>query len=1198
MVLKAKQLGYKGLALCDINGLYGVVRGFQAAEKPSAFDTEQLAQSSLEDGSPQGDFRYHCGAELTPYDSSPIVLLPMNKDGYVRLCHLITLAKRRAPKGHIALGLRDIIAENEDLIALPLPPWKEAGLKALQEAFQDRIYIPVYKDFTWESIRYYRHALKIEQEMGIPAFATQRPLFHHPDRKPLHDVLTCILHRTTLDQAATRLSLNRERHLKSLMDLKFLFRERPDLLARTNEIAARLHFHLSELRYHYPREYLPPGKTAPEFLRELVETGLQWRYPTSTPPEFLRQVRRQVEHELSLIHEMEYEDYFLTLWDICQFARSKGILHQGRGSAANSIVCFVLGLTSVDPVKLNLLFERFISRERGEPPDIDIDFEHERREEVIQYIYQKYGERRAAMVCTVITYRSRMALREVAKVMGLENAQVDALIKFMGREGLKRLVDQNGQGPGNVAKYGLSEDRFQLLLKLALEIQGFPRHLGIHSGGFVISHEPIIDIVPVESATMNGRFVIQWNKDDINILGLMKIDVLSLGMLSALRKALDLLREKKNIDWNLAQIPHEDAPTYEMIARADTIGVFQIESRAQMSILPRLKPKTWYDLVISVAIVRPGPIQGGMVHPFLNRRAGRERVSYAHPSLVPILKKTLGIPLFQEQVMQIAVVAAGFTPGEADELRRIMSSAWKKQKIMDGLRQRVVSGMLSHGLKREYAEQIYKTIEGFSSYGFPESHAASFALLTYASCYLKRHHPDVFACALLNSQPMGFYSPRQLIADAQRHGVKFFALDIQHSHWEYTLEDTDDESSGFHSTDKARQEDGLALKTHGIRTGLCSLYGLKEEHIQTLVTERDQNGRFRDIKDLIERVRFPRAVLIRLAASGALSSLGYSVRETLWRIQGLCFDPQSLLFGQAISENSFELEALPKENDWQSVQREYLTKGFSIDSHPLAVLRPWLNELSNKTPNTASTVGSERRTPSAYTMAKDLSSLRHRTPVKVAGLMSLLQKPPTAKGMCFISLEDETGLMNLIVTPDLYQKYRMILLHSPLLEAEGWLENRDGVRHIRLRDIRPLLLHGPVNSKSPEACSEPARVPPKGAAGIDGDDGRDEPGTSPEPGTRLEPASFSAAASVLLRPERRYCSKYPINSASAARRSETTTPPWPAPFVAARTTPLSASRTTFDFTFIFLSMRARSLLILGSMPTLNMNSRVFIAPFK
>lgn len=1064
MVLRAKQLGYKGLALCDTNGLYGVVRGYQAAEKPSAFDTEQLAQSSLEDGSPQGDFRYHCGAELTPYDSSPIVLLPMNKEGYVRLCHLITLAKRRAPKGHISLSLRDIIAENEDLIALPLPPWKEAKLKDLQEAFQDRIYIPVHKDFTWESIRYYRQALKIEEQMGIPAFATQRPLFHHPDRKPLHDILTCILHHTTLDQAATRLSLNRERHLKSLMDLKFLFRERPDLLTRTTEIAARLHFHLSELRYHYPREYLPPGKTAPEFLRELVETGLQWRYPAPrTPPELLHRVRQQVEHELALIHEMEYEDYFLTLWDICEFARRKGILHQGRGSAANSIVCFALGLTSVDPVRLNLLFERFISRERGEPPDIDIDFEHERREEVIQYIYQKYGERRAAMVCTVITYRSRMALREVAKVMGLKNAQVNALIKFMGREGLKRLVPQNGQGPVDVAKYGLSEARFQLLLKLALEIQGFPRHLGIHTGGFVISHEPVIDIVPVESATMDGRFVIQWNKDDIDILGLMKIDVLALGMLTALRKALDLLREKKNIDWNLAQIPHEDAPTYEMIARADTVGVFQIESRAQMSLLPRLKPKTWYDLVISVAIVRPGPIQGGMVHPFLNRRAGRERVSYAHPALVPILKKTLGIPLFQEQVMQIAVVAAGFTPGEADELRRIMSSAWKKKKIMDGLRQRVVNGMLSHGLKREYAEQIYKTIEGFSSYGFPESHAASFALLTYASCYLKRHHPDAFTCALLNSQPMGFYPPRQLIADAQRHGVKFIALDIQRSRWEYTLEDT-----------------------NSIRTGLCSLYGLKEEHAQAIVAERDKNGLFRDIRDLIERVRVPRAVLIRLAAAGALASFGYSVRETLWRIQGLCFDPQSLLFGEAISENAFELEALPKENDWQSVQREYLTKGFSIDFHPLAVLRPWLS-----------------KAPRACTMAKDLVSLRHRTPVKIAGLMSLLQKPPTAKGMCFISLEDETGLMNLIVTPDLYQKHRMTLLHSPLLEAEGWLENRDGVRHIRLRDIRPLLLHGPVNSKSPVAGSEPKRVPLNGETGIGAagaaEGGRGEPEASPEP---------------------------------------------------------------------------------------------------
>jgi error-prone DNA polymerase len=595
---------------------------------------------------------------------------------------------------------------------------------------------------------------------------------------------------------------------------------------------------------------------------------------------------------------------------------------------------------------------------------------------------------------------------------------------------------------------------------------------------------------------MNGRYVIQWNKDDINILGLMKIDVLSLGMLTAVRRALELLRDKKNIDWNLAQIPHEDPGTYDMIRKADTVGVFQIESRAQMSLLPRLKPRTWYDIVISVAIVRPGPIQGGMVHPFLRRRAGLERVTYAHPALEPILKKTLGIPLFQEQVMQIAVTAAGFTPGEADELRRIMSSAWKKQKIMDGLRQRVISGMLSNGLKQEYAEQIYRTIEGFSSYGFPESHSASFALITYASCYLKHHHPDAFVCALLNSQPMGFYSPRQLIADAQRHGVRFLALDVQRSDWDYTMEPAKGGELPPHlkhlqlaqltqslpaptvePTRLERAPMSRAAQLHAplppsrtssppqprspmqprpqlphpniapppkppdfaVRAGFRSVHGLKEEHIRVLCEERAAHGPFKNLPDLVRRARLPRAALIRLASAGALASFGISAREALWIIQGLCFDPQSLLFGEAISENEFELEAIPREGDWEAVQREYLTKGYSIETHPLAVLRPWLKEQGR------------------YNRAAELAALRHRAKVRVAGLMSLLQKPPTAKGMCFISLEDETGILNVIITPDLYQKYRLVLLHSPLLDIEGTLESRDGVRNVRAELVRPLL---------------------------------------------------------------------------------------------------------------------------------------------
>ena len=1132
LVLRAKLLGYKGLAISDSNGLYGVVRGYQAAEKPSVFDAEQL-QLANADGTPKRPFHYMCGTELSPYDSGPLVLLPMNKDGYVRLCRLLTTAKRRAPKGHIVVSLKDILEANEDQIVFPLPPWNEKDLRKLQDAFQDRIYLPVHKDFTWESIRFYREALRLEQTLHIPLFATQRPLFHEEKRKPLHDVLTCILHKTTLKEAATNLALNRERYMKPAREIAHLFRERPDLLGRTLEIAARIDFSLSELRYRYPQEHLPAGKTATEFLRDLVEEGIRWRYhdvpratgrkpraedkaraddrthlshkntPTKTD-EYMARVRKQVEDELAIIKDLEYEDYFLTLWDICNFAGEQGILYQGRGSAANSIVCYALGLTNIDPIEMKLLFERFLSRERAEPPDIDIDFEHEKREQVIQYIYGKYGAARAAMVCTVICYRSRMAVREIAKTFGIGLPQIDQLIKYMGREGLSNLIafafgegaeddDDEEERPrlppkpgpmrsdGSVSKakpvkdivlasdskeaagprtnvpakspahpvarepgadldldaMGLSLEKLQLILALAREMQGFPRHLGIHSGGFVISQDPVIDIVPVEAATMDDRYVIQWNKDDINILGLMKVDVLSLGMLSAVRRSLDLLRSHKGHDWNMAQVPHDDRETYEMIQDADTVGVFQIESRAQMSLLPRLRPKDFYDLVIEVAIVRPGPIQGGMVHPYLRRRQGKEKITYAHKSLEPILEKTHGIPLFQEQVMQIAVVAAGFTPGESDELRRVVSSAWKKKQVMEGLRQRVINGMLANNIAREYAEQIYKTIQGFASYGFPESHAASFALITYVSCYLKRHFPDVFACALLNSQPMGFYSPRQLIADAQRHGVEFRPLDVQHSDWDYTLETTPAITLSRHKH--------AAVCAHAVRTGLRSVHGLREAQARHLVEEREKGGPFRDLSDLVRRTRLPRAALIRLAAAGALGSLGHQTREALWKLQGMSFDERSMFFGRSLSLDPEREEAegasLPEENDWETVRREYQNKGFSIDKHPMGVLRSQL-----------------AAAPQRYATARDLEKMRDRAPIRIAGLMSLMQKPPTAKGMCFVSMEDETGLINVVITPDVYQTCRLLLQQRPLLDVEGRLESREGVRNVRALKVRALLM--------------------------------------------------------------------------------------------------------------------------------------------
>ncbi len=1014
MVLQAKLLGYAGMAICDVNGMYGIVRGHQAAHKPSLFDSSQLADLD-ENGDPFRPFHYLCGVELTPHDSSPLVLIPMNKEGYSVLCHLITRAKRRAPKGKIKVTLQEILEQNDNWLALPLPPWNEDQLRKIQEAFQDRVYLPVHRDFTWESVQFYQQALKIERSLGILPFATMRPLYHLPERKPLHDVLTCILHKTTLPEAQTLLTLNRERHLKAPHEVASLFLERPDLISRTIEIASRVQFDLRELRYRYPQETLPKGKNATDFLREIVDKGLGWRYAKCQNEAYMQKVHAQVNHELQLIQEMEYEDYFLTLWDICLYARKSGILCQGRGSAANSVICYALGLTSIDPIHLGLLFERFISRERGEPPDIDIDFEHERREEVIQYIYTKYGAHRAAMVSTVITYRSRMAIREVSKAFGVSLENINAMVKFMGREGISRLLTE----PGDTSRFGLTPERFQLILQISLEIQGFPRHLGIHSGGFVIAHEPLVDIVPVESATMDGRFVVQWNKDDINHLGLMKLDILSLGMLTALRKSFHLIKDKKNKPLSLASIPHGDGPTYQMIQKAETIGVFQIESRAQMSLLPRLKPRNYYDLVIEVAIVRPGPIQGGMVHPYLKRRAGIEKITYAHPLLEPILKKTNGVPLFQEQIMQIVSAVAGFTPGEADELRRIMSSAWKKKPVMDGLRMRVLNGMMANGISLTYAEQIYQTIEGFSSYGFPESHAASFALLTYASCYLKKHHPDAFVCALLNSQPMGFYPARQLISEAQRNSVTFLNLDVQKSDWDYLLE----------SRDPKHTERDIWT----VRVGFRAIHGLRQKLIENFTQERLQNGAYQSFSDFVRRSQLPRHMLIRMAAAGALASFGLSARQAIWNLQGMSFDQNSLLYGQASLLDSLEQESeekkIPCEDNWQSVQREYQTKGFSIDTHPLKLLRPLLP---------------------GFVCAHQLATLRNGTQVRVAGLVSLIQKPPTAKGMCFVSLEDETGIFNLVVTPDLYQQTRLTLLHVSLLEVHGRLESREGVYNIKV----------------------------------------------------------------------------------------------------------------------------------------------------
>ncbi len=999
MAIQAQRLKYKGLGICDLNGLYGVVRGFQAIEYPSKFLIEETFDEKI---------NYHVGSELLirieDHEPLSLCLIPINKEGYFNLCRLITLSKRRSPKGFADLTLDDLSNFAHELFAFPLAPWKEEILLKLQEIFGSHIYLPVVKDYTWENRKHYDQALNLEAKLHIPIIATQRPLMHARERKPLLDVLTCIMHHTTLDEAKTRLAANSERHLKPLSELKNLWSDRPDALLRTYEISQQIHFSLHELKYEYPQA-LGKNEDPSLALRRLTEEGLKKRFPKFIPKE----VSESVEKELALIKELEYEDYFLTLWDVCQFATSQGILHQGRGSAANSVVCYALELTSVDPTQIKLLFERFISKERGEPPDIDIDFESERREEVIQYIYQKYGQEHAAMVCNVICYRSRMALRECAKTLEIPLAQINGLIKNMGREGLSHMA----KNLDLAQKFSIPIKKYQLLMQTASALIGFPRHLGIHSGGFLISRRPIFECVPVEKASMDQRYVIQWNKDDLTVLKMLKIDVLGLGMLGALRKCFASLKENYGLNADLYNLPMNDKKTYAMIQKADTVGVFQIESRAQMSLLPRLKPKNFYDLVIEVAIVRPGPLQGGMVHPYIRRRHGLEQTTYAHPSLKPILEKTHGVPIFQEQVMQIASSICGFTPGESDELRRIMSSSWKKQDLMFGLRQRIINGMLSNHIEPKYAEQIYQTIVGFSSYGFPESHAASFALITYASCFIKCHYPDIFVCSILNSQPMGFYSPRALISDAQRHKVQFHDVDVQKSDYDYTLE-----------------------SEMNVRVGFVSLRGIRKDEILKLVHERKFNGAFKDLKDLIRRVPLSKRTLLLMASSGAFSCFQLSPREALWKVQSLNLNPQSLFF---TSSSERDQNLIPQESDDQFVKREYHSKGFSIHKHPLDLFRADLNRSNFK-----------------FSKASDLENLSGGRKIQIAGLMALHQRPPTAKGFSFLTMEDETGSFNVILTPDIYQKYRTDLIFYPLLRIQGFIEKKYGVINIKASKIEPL----------------------------------------------------------------------------------------------------------------------------------------------
>ncbi|WP_209420975.1 MULTISPECIES: error-prone DNA polymerase [Pseudomonas] len=995
---RARQHGYQALAITDECTLAGIVRAWQAAK---AVGLALIVGSEV---------RLHQGPKL--------VLLAENLTGYQHLCRLITLGRRRAQKGAYQLLRDDFDRPLEGLLALWVPDGNEDDLATghwLCERFAERLWLAVELHRGADDGLRLQQLQALAETLQIRAVAAGDVHMHARGRRALQDSMTAIRHHCTVAEAGQRLFANGERHLRPLAQLAELYPQA--LLDETLRIAGRCRFDLSQLRYEYPRELVPAGQTATRWLRHLCEQGQRWRWPRGIE----EKARNALEHELELIAELNYERYFLTVHDIVQFARGQGILCQGRGSAANSVVCYVLGITELDPMHSHLLFERFLSRERDEPPDIDVDFEHERREEVLQYVFSRYGRHRAALTAVASTYHAAGAVRDIARVLGLPVAQINALAECCGRWS-DRLPP-----PEQLREAGFDPDSLLLRRVLALtgELIGFPRHLSQHPGGFVISEQPLDSLVPVENAAMDGRTVIQWDKDDLDLVGLLKVDILALGMLTALRRCFDLLYRHRGRELTLATVPADCAATYEMIGRADTVGVFQIESRAQMAMLPRLKPKDFYDLVIEVAIVRPGPIQGDMVHPYLRRRQKLEPVSYPSPALEKVFKRTLGVPLFQEQVMELAMVAGGYSAGEADQLRRAMA-AWKRHGGLEPHRERLISGMRANGYSSEFAERIFEQIKGFGSYGFPESHAASFALLTYASCWLKCHEPAIFACALINSWPMGFYSPDQILQDARRHPIEIRPVDVCHSDWDCSLE----------------PGAGQAL---ALRLGLRQVRGFREVDARRIEQARTERG-WRDVGDLCQRAQLDTRARELLADAGALRALASDRYQARWQVAAV--QAQLPLFA-AVEPVQETAVALPQPSVSEDMFADYASVGTTLGPHPLTLLRRRLNALGCRS-------------------SKALEEAGHGDKVSVAGLVTGRQRPGTASGVTFVTLEDEFGNVNVVVWRDLAERQRRALVGSQLLRVIGRLESESGVRHLiaqRLEDLSPLLQGLDVRSR-------------------------------------------------------------------------------------------------------------------------------------
>ncbi len=996
---QAASLGIEALAVVDRNSLAGIVRAHQVAKDTGV--------------------RLIVGCRLDLVDGISVLVYPTDRAAYSRLCRLLTLGKKRGGKAKCLLEWTDLAAYGEGLIAVLVPDRADDScalrLRRLRDAFGDRAYLALtLRRRPNDQLRLHELA-NLATRMRVPTVVTNDVLFHQPGRRVLQDVVTAIRHNTTIDELGFRRERHADRYLKPPEEMGRLFSRYPEALARTVEIAQQCRFSLDELAYQYPEEKMLPGLTAQQALEQLTWEGAARRYPEGVPDKVVALIK----HELRLIETLRYAPYFLTVNAIVQFARGRDILCQGRGSAANSAVCYVLGITSIDPERNNLLFERFVSQERNEPPDIDVDFEHERREIVMQWVYDTYGRDHSALCSTVVRYHTKGAVRDIGKALGLP-------------EGVTKLLSSQvwGHGEGidetraRELNFNPADRRLRLTLELAQQLEGTPRHLSQHPGGFVLTNDRLDDLAPIEPARMLDRQVIEWDKDDIDILKFMKVDVLALGMLTCMKRSFDLLAEHKGIAVDLATIPAEDPATYAMIRKADTIGVFQIESRAQMSMLPRIKPRTFYDLVVEVAIVRPGPIQGDMVHPYLRRREGKEPVEFPTPELERVLGKTLGVPLFQEQAMQVAMVCAGFSAGEADQLRRAMAT-FKHTGGVSKFGDKLIGGMIRNGYTPEFAANTFKQLEGFGSYGFPESHAASFALIAYASSWMKCHHPDVFCCALLNSQPMGFYLPAQIVRDARDHGVDIRPVCINASRWDCTLEPIG--------------EDG----TFAVRLGLRMVKGLANADAAAVVGARADEA-FAAIDDLWHRASVPAASLVQLAEADAFRpDLGLARREALWALKGLRDEPLPLFAAASVREQKTVSEihepalTLRPMTAGREVVEDYGHVGLTLRNHPLSFLRADL---------------ARRR----IVTCSDAMQARDGRWLETAGLVLVRQRPGSAKGVMFLTMEDETGAANVVVWVKVFEKFRRVLLSSSMLAVRGKIQREGEVVHLVAHQLTDL----------------------------------------------------------------------------------------------------------------------------------------------